>query len=96
MNYARVLAQDAKVQAKLKNGKIDVIKADLEATVQVEKWYEPSPYECGVGHTEYGFTVEVEDLDQEYTESDYDIQEVVKIIDADWEILDEWRDELCE
>ena len=94
MNYARVLTRNAKVQAKLKNGKIEVVNADMEATVLLEKWYEPSPYTGGIGHTEYGFTVDVEDLD--FIESDYDIQEVVKIIDADWEILDEWRDELCE
>ena len=92
MNYARVLARNAKVQAKLKNGKIKIVNADIEATVLLEKWYEPSPYTGGIGHTEYGFVVEVEDLDQEFTESDYNIREVVKIIDADWEILDEWRD----
>lgn len=92
---ARLMAQDAKVKAITKTG--DIVTANdvfFEANSIIERWWENSPVGDGFGWYEYGFAVEVEDIDQDTIESQaYGLQEIIEIIDADYEILDEWRAE---
>ena len=87
----RVYASDAKIKALCKGNEIVIDNTWLEANVEIEKYHE---YEEGwtYGITTYHYVVDIDDIDYAIND-DFDIDKVLEIIDADWQVMDEWREE---
>ena len=83
---------NAKVKALLKNGEIKVLdNVFLILYADTESWYEPAPVEWGIGTNMWEIDDDIENVEIIDVEAeDEEIEEVLEIIDAEYEEVYEW------